>query len=248
MDNDELQHRLNSITTQWSAVLRAHQPAGDSDGEERRLLLERYAGAVYRYLFACVRDPDSADELFQEFALRFVRGDFRNADPQRGRFRDFLKTALLNLVRKHCRQQRHRPLPLADESQVAAAPQADVADEEFVGHWRQELLTRAWRALEALEQQSGKPYHTVLRLRAESPQLSSGELAEQLAARLGRPVTAAAQRQALHRAREKFAELLIAEVGQSLQTDERERIEQELLDLGLFPYCRGAWAQRQDPG
>ena len=43
-------------------------------------------------------DADLADEMFQEFALRLVRGDFRNADAARGRFRFFLKTALYHLV------------------------------------------------------------------------------------------------------------------------------------------------------
>ena len=37
------------------------------------------------------RDKDAADELSQEFALRFVRGDLKGADRERGWFRDFLK-------------------------------------------------------------------------------------------------------------------------------------------------------------
>jgi hypothetical protein len=47
-----------------------------------------YHRAVHRYLLGALRDEDAAEELFQEFALRFVRGDFRWADRGRGRFRD----------------------------------------------------------------------------------------------------------------------------------------------------------------
>ena len=42
-------------------------------------LFPGYQGAAYRYLTAAVGDPDVAAELFQEFAVRFLRGDFRRA-------------------------------------------------------------------------------------------------------------------------------------------------------------------------
>ena len=62
------------------------------------MLVLRYGGAVHRYLLASLRDVDAADELAQEFALRFLRGDFKNADPGKGRFRDFLKRAVYRLM------------------------------------------------------------------------------------------------------------------------------------------------------
>jgi hypothetical protein len=111
------------------------------------------------------------------------------------------------------------------------------SDREFTERWRDELLKCAWSALAAFQEQTGKPYHTVLRLRAEQVQLSSAQMAEELSARLGKPFTPAALRQLLHRSRTKFAELLLAEVAQSLQTSDPERVDQELIDLGLFRYC-----------
>jgi hypothetical protein len=38
--------------------------------------------------------------------------------------------------------------------------------------------------------------------------------------------------------------LLVAEVGRSLQTDDPERIGQELTNLGLLAYCRSAVRRR----
>ena len=61
-------------------------------------LLHRYRTAIYRYVFAFVRERESSEDICQEFAVRFVRGDFRNADPARGRFRDLVKTAVYNLM------------------------------------------------------------------------------------------------------------------------------------------------------
>ncbi len=66
----------------------------------------RYGGAVQRYLLASVRDPDAASDLAQEFALRFLRGDFHRADPGRGRFRDFVKRAIYHLMIDHFRERK----------------------------------------------------------------------------------------------------------------------------------------------
>src|SRR5271170_5133899 len=119
MEPSDLERRLSSITTLWSVVMQAHQGETDESARARRQLLERYLGAVYRYLLGALRDGDAADELFQEFALRFVRGDFKRADPERGRFRDFVKSSLFYLVVNH--QKRKRPLQLPEDMQVEAA-------------------------------------------------------------------------------------------------------------------------------
>jgi hypothetical protein len=50
----------------------------------------------------------------------------------------------------------------------------------------------------------------------------------------------------LHRAREKFAVLLLDEVRNSLESQDPEQLEQELLELRLFEYCRPALARRSD--
>src|SRR5262245_65506349 len=93
--------RLSQISTLWSEVVRAHGGQPDAIDAARRLLLDRYCGAAYRYLLGAARDPDAADELYQEFCLRVLRGDFRKASPGRGRLRRLLKTALFHLVVKH---------------------------------------------------------------------------------------------------------------------------------------------------
>ena len=89
VDQDD---RLSRIATRWTAVFRAHGDAPTQAEAARHRLMLHYSGAVYRYLLGAVRDPDVAADLCQEFAVRFLRGDFRRADPGRGRFRDYLKT------------------------------------------------------------------------------------------------------------------------------------------------------------
>jgi RNA polymerase sigma-70 factor (ECF subfamily) len=117
-------------------------------------------------------------------------------------------------------------------------------DREFLRTWRDDLLARSWAALESTEQETGQLYYTVLRFRAEHADLSSSQMAEQLSAKLRRSLNAAGVRQTLHRAREKYADLLIDEVADSLNEPSREQIEQELGDLGLLEHCRPALDRR----
>ena len=122
------------------------------------------------------------------------------------------------------------------------------ADRAFLENWRQELLARAWKALAQVQQESGQPYYDVLRLRVEAPDLPSAEMAARLSARLGRPLTAAGVRQTLHRARERFADLLLDETRQSLGASDREHLEEELADLNFLKYCRSSLQRRASPG
>jgi RNA polymerase sigma-70 factor (ECF subfamily) len=249
MDSRDLDEHLSRIKTRWSLVFQAHQGTPDPGGTAQRELLLRYYGAVYRYLRGMLRDSAAAEELTQDFAVRFLRGDFRNADPQRGRFRDFLKTTVRHLVIDHWRQQAHhkeddRPLP-ADSGVGPAAPEAGAeSDAAFLASWREELLARTWEGLAQFQKESGSPYHTVLRHKTEQPQVRAAQLAETLSAQFGRPFTETSVRQVLHRAREKFADLLLEEVACSLPSPTTEELEQELIDLGLLDYCESALKRR----
>src|SRR5262249_4728509 len=196
--------RLSRISTLWSLVCQAHQGPGDATTVARHELLERYRGAVYRYLRKLLVDPDAVDEVFQEFALHLVRGDLGGADPRRGRFRNFVKGTLFHLVADYRDQRRRWPRPLpADAAVPAADPEDGESNRQFEESWRDELLARTWARLAEIEAWTGQPYYVVLRLRAENPDFRSPRLAETLASRLGRPISAAGVRQTLHRARQK---------------------------------------------
>jgi RNA polymerase sigma factor (sigma-70 family) len=247
MEQQSPSQHFSHISTLWTLVYQAHQGSPETVSAAQRRLLELYSGAIHRYLLAALRDPDAADDLFQEFALRFLRGDFKRADPQRGRFRSFMKTALFHLIVDHQRRRRERsPAPLPDDREPACtAPELDDSERRFVESWREELMDRSWQALAEVERRTGQPHYMVLRFRSEQPLLSSAELAEQLGARLGREFTVHGVRQALHRARDKMADLLLHEVIQSLDNPTHQELEDELTDLGLLSYCRTALDRRR---
>jgi RNA polymerase sigma-70 factor (ECF subfamily) len=243
MEPQNFTDRLSAIETQWTALFRAHRDQGDATTAAQRQLLLRYYGAVYRYLLGILRDTVAAEELTQDFAVRFLRGDFRRADPQRGRFRDFLKTALRHLAQDYWRKREKAPAHLAEGSGqpiAAGSEENEECDKAFLDNWREELLAQTWKSLAAFQESSGQLSYAVLRCKVEQPQLHSADLAARLGVHRGKPLTANGVRQLLYRARRKFAELLVEEVSRSLQTSDPATLGEELIALKLFTYCQTA--------
>src|SRR5262249_37769654 len=140
MQAGNLDQRLSRISTPWSLVCQAHHGPAEAANSARQELLERYGGAVRRYLRKVLHSADAADEVFQEFTLHVLHGNLRGADPQRGRFRSFVKGTLFHLIAQYRRQRQRWPQPLPDDDAVLAAePGATESDRRFLESWCDEL-------------------------------------------------------------------------------------------------------------
>jgi RNA polymerase sigma factor (sigma-70 family) len=250
MSQPTTDEHLSQMVTTWTVLFQAHSDHTDEAVAAQQQLLQRYSGAVYRYLLAAVRKQDEADDLFQEFALRLVRGAFKNAHPEKGKFRHFLKSALYHLVIDHQRKKHRRPpaLPRATPGSSDTLPASEEADRQFLATWRKELLNRAWGALRELEERSGQPLYTVLRYRTDHPDTRSAEMAIHFSPQMGKELNAQWIRKRLFLAREKFTDLLLDEVARSLTNPTDEELEEELGDLGLLEHCREALQRRRQRG
>jgi RNA polymerase sigma factor (sigma-70 family) len=224
--------RLNEIETHLSKLFGGGQP-----GHEEFL---RYYGAAYRYFRRLVGDGESAKDLTNQFAQRFFNGDFDRFDTAKGRFRDFIKTAIRNMAIDHQRL-RPRAEPIGDREPVA--PSSNI-DEAFDSAWQEEILHQAWLALEQQARKDGQPYYAVLKLKTDQPQTRSAELATTLSQSLDRPVSPATARQWLHRARDLFQDLLVEEVARSIGSTDRTRLAEELESLRLTAICADAFQRR----
>lgn len=233
----DLDERLSRIATLWSVVFEAHGQPGEDAVTARRRLLMRYHVPVYRYLLGATRDEDAAGDLAQEFAVRFLRGDFHRASPERGRFRDYVKTALSNLVNDHHRRRQAQPVALPADAAASAQPD----ERSFESDWREALLNQTWDALKKAQ----PAYHAVLLMRVEDPDITSNAMAELLTQKLGKPMTPENVRKALQRAHGKFADLLLDQVAASLTEPTTEDLEVELQALDLLKYCKTALEGRR---
>lgn len=231
-----LASRLEGIPTRWSLVQLAHATSPQNATAARQVLVLRYAKSIRRYVGGIVRNSEDADELAQEVVMRLMKGDFAGADPTRGRFRDLLKTATRNMVHNHWAKANRRKTADADLDLVG---KDDADDPQWVVEWQTNVLDHAWQALKEFERKSPtSPAYTLMKLRTEFPDASSDELAEKLGAKTGTAVRADACRQMLRRARLRFAEALVTEIGVGLADPSPTRVAEELAALGLLEYVQ----------
>ncbi len=238
MSDQDDQSRIDGISTHWTVVSGAHDGFADEAMALRSQLLHRYRGAVYRYLLSLVRDDDVAEELSQEFALKFLQGGFHKADRNRGRFRDYVKASVINLVRTHHRSRLKAPGPLPENIPSAQYSIGDISDdgEDFERQWRQELLDQTWASLK----RDRPVYYRLLRLRLNAPDLTSAELAAQYTEKHSAPMTAPNVRKTLERAHRHFADLMVQDVAAGLVSPTPDDLKRELTALDLLKYCRPA--------
>jgi RNA polymerase sigma factor (sigma-70 family) len=214
-------------TTHWSVVL----AAGQTESPEATQALDRLCRAYWYPLYAYVRRqghaPADAQDLVQEFFARLLeRNYFRLADRSRGRFRTFLLTSLkhflINEWTKAHRQRRGNGEPLLSleeeraERRLSAEPATEQPPDTLYDRgWAAILLKRAMAALGEESERSGKG-ELLERLKqflwGEKSGLSYAAMAEQLG------MTEAAVKVAVHRLRQRYGELLRAEIARTVAT------------------------------
>ena len=238
-DQTDPPSRLDAISTRWTELRQAHLGTVASAGEARRTLVLRYQPAMHRYIRALVRNEQDAEDLTQDLLVRLLAGDFAGADPTRGRFRDLLKTAVRNTVRSFWTRQKRRKGVDYDLGGVAQEADEAGANDPWLGAWRRRVLDLAWAALKQDERRRpSNVAYTVLRLRTDHPEDTSQQLANRLSENTGKTFRADAVRQKLRRARLQFVDLLISELARGLNDPSPERIEDELIALGLMDLLR----------
>ena len=232
------------LSTHWSIVLRAGQ-ADDSDARNAlAFLCQRYWYPLFVFVRRKGIPLERAEDVTQGFFARLIEKQvLEQAAPSRGRFRSFLLGSLQNFLANEWDQATAQKrgggkallsLDLeAGESKLRYEPSHDLSPEK--------IFDRAW-AVQLLELVVG-------RLRKEfSDKGKAGEFEILQAFLAGRPtdasyeraaadmgVSLAAVRQAAHRMRKRYRELLRAEVAETVAKE--EEIDDEI--RGLFQALGG---------
>ena len=226
------------VTTHWSVV----QAAGHGDPTRAHDALAHLCQAYWYPLYAYARrrgsSPQDAQDLTQEFFARLLQGNWvAQADPERGRFRSFLLSAMKHFManewNKARAQKRGGGQPLVSlnddsaESRYRLEP-ADQATPEslFERGWALTLLDGVLALLEEEYHRAGKQAE----MEAMRPALTTDGGAidyAQMARQLDTTETAA--RVAVHRLRQRYRQLLRAEVAGTVASP--EEVEAEMRHL-----------------
>ncbi len=235
--------RLDGLETNWAMIREACRETTLHAAPARAALVIRYLPAISSYVTAIVRNDDLGQDLTQDVCARLMKGDFSTVDEQRGRFRDYLKTAVRNVARSHWRREKVR----ATETLPEALTSRNSEDEQrWVAAWRTTVLEMTWRAMEAWERNTdGAIGATLLRIRAEHPDAPIAHIGTQLNNASKTSLSANAVRAQLHRARTKFAQFLVTEVARTLQEPTPDKVQEELGALGLLSYLP---TESENPG
>ena len=101
----KLTRRVDGVSDDEDAQLMLAYAGGEMRAFEN--LYARHRGALYRYLMRQARDPEIANDLFQEVWSRVIVNRARY-EP-RAKFRTFLFTLAHNCFIDHCRRAKVRP-------------------------------------------------------------------------------------------------------------------------------------------
>jgi RNA polymerase sigma-70 factor (ECF subfamily) len=216
--------RAAFATTHWSVVLTAQErsPAADAALEK---LCRTYWWPLYGFVRRHGFGPEEAQDLTQGFfALLLERRDLDVVRREKGRLRSYLLVSLKNFLAKARRREltlkRGEGRALVPLDELIAREHADLepadnltADKIYERRWALTLLEQVLARLEIEYRAAGngKLFDCLKEFLSDEPgRRSQAEVAAELA------MTENAVKQAFHRLRQRYRELLREEIAQTV--------------------------------
>jgi RNA polymerase sigma-70 factor (ECF subfamily) len=225
-------------TTHWSVVL----AAGRGDSARAQAALEQLCQTYWYPLYVFVRrlghGPHDAEDLVQGFFAQCLEKNYlAAAEEAKGRFRSFLLIVLKRFlsrewekVRAKKRGGRQTPIPLdalSAEQRYALEPADQLsADKLYERRWALTLLETVLERLRAEQAESGRR-ETFEQLKDTLTSGGRGTPYAELAARLG--LSEAAVKVAVYRLRQRYRELLEAEIAHTVSSPKEVAEERRYL-------------------
>ena len=213
------------VTTHWSLVLTAGRNDTVRAHDALAKLCATYWYPLYAYVRRRGRSPEDAQDLTQEFFARLLeRNWLERADQEKGRFRSFLLSAMNHFLADEWDKARAQkrgggvtPLPLqfdTAETRYTHEPADKVTPEQnFERRWALTLLDEVLRRLRAEYVEEGRAELFA----ALHPCLVGDRTAQpyaELAEKLG--VSEGTVKAAVHRLRQRYRQVLRAEIAQTV--------------------------------
>ena len=225
-------------TTNWSVVLDVQNGNVELAREALEWLCVRYWRPVYVFIRSRGAVQHEAEDLTQSFfAFLLAKDTLKAVDPDKGRFRTFLLTALTNFLANEY-DKRHTAKRggelnfisleemISEEASTLEHCSAVRPENVFERRWATTVIGHVLERLKREYESSGKgPLYETLQV-GLTGEVKPGDHAE-WAGRLG--LAESAVRVALHRLRRRFGELLRSEIAQTVASP--EDVDDELRQL-----------------
>jgi RNA polymerase sigma-70 factor (ECF subfamily) len=226
------------VTTHWSLVV----SAGGNETTHARNALEQLCRAYWFPIYAFVRrqgqNPHDAQDLTQEFFARLLeKNQLAGVDRNRGRFRSFLLAALKHFLANEWHKARAQkrgggqvPIPIdasTAESKCGIDP-ADhlTAEKIYERRWALTLLDQVLHRLRDEYARDGKE-NLFEQLKPTLTEASRSVRYAEIAAQLG--TSEGAVKVAVHRLRQRYREVLRAEIADTVASP--GEVEDEIRNL-----------------
>lgn len=239
-DSDERQDSVppaarQFVTTRWTIVL----TAGRTDTTQAQVALGKLCQTYWYPLYAYVRrqghSPEDAQDLTQEFFAKLIAKHYLgDVDRVKGKFRSFLLASLKHFLANEWDKSRAQKrgggqtiVSLDAETRYKLEPADNVsADKIFERRWALTLLDEVLKRLreEYADDGKGKLFdHLKVTLTSERGTIPYAALGTQLG------MSAGAVKVAVHRLRQRYRDVLRAEIAETVARP--EEVEEELRAL-----------------
>lgn len=225
-------------TTHWSVVLAGADSANPESRQALEVLCRQYWYPVYAHARFLGHDPDRAQDLTQGFFTYLLdKHALKVADPQRGRFRAFLKGTFAHFVANEQRTARAQKrgggkpdlsfdLDTAESRYRLEPVETRNPEQSFERAWARTLLGRSLDRLAAeMEAEGAGARYERLEafLTGGSADTSYREIGREL------DMSEGAVKAAVHRMRQRFGRILRDEVAHTV--GDAEHVDDELRHL-----------------
>jgi RNA polymerase sigma-70 factor (ECF subfamily) len=214
--------------------------AGRNDTPHARNALEKLCRAYWFPIYAFVRrqghGPHDAQDLTQEFFARVLEKNyFADADRAKGRFRSFLLASLKHFLANEWDKAKAQkrgggqvmiPIDIKSAENSGGFEPADNAEKIFERRWALTLLEQVLRRLRAEYVRDGKE-NLFEQLKPTLTEVSRSVRYAEIAARLG--TSEGAVKVAVHRLRQRYREVLRAEIADTVASP--GEVEDEIRNL-----------------
>jgi len=223
---------------------------------------EVYQLPVRKFFMCLCGNANEADEQFQEFAVKFLSGAFDSFKPEKGRFRDYLKMALRNQVKRSFKKGANFTVPIPEDMDAAdpnALQPIENAMREFDTIEGEQIKQLVEDDMRADEQEGKNQFHSLLQFaigyqkeRLHEYTVSGGRskipvsaIVDFIQERFGETVSTDTAKQRMFRAKVMYASKMISEVSVRVTDPSHSAIHEAAQELGLAVYVESELARRE---